>query len=67
MRELAVEGRESLEDEEVILVFANGFERVESEVGEEEKVWVVSFFQGDSYILKVIEDFVHEFEACIER
>ena len=38
-----VEKKLLLEDEVDMLIFADCFERVESEVGKEEEVWVASF------------------------
>lgn len=53
-----MEGRESLEAVEDISVFADSFERVEAKVGEEEEVGTMPFLQSDSYIFKIIEDFI---------
>ena len=49
-----------------MLVFADYFEGVESKVGEEEEVWVLSFLQSYPYILKINEDFIENFEAILQ-
>ena len=49
---------ERLEEEEGISIFADGFERVEAEVGEKKEVWVAAVFQSDSYILENLKDFI---------
>ena len=57
---------EPLLEEEDMLVFADCFKGVESKVGEEKEVWVLSFLQGYPYILKINEDFINSFEAILE-
>ena len=66
MSEDEVEKKLLLEDEVDMLIFADCFEGVESEVWKEEKVWVASFLQGYPYILKINEDFIENFEAILE-
>src|ERR1700728_1351193 len=49
------------------LIFPYSLEGIEAKVGGQEEVWVSPLFNGDSYIFSIVEDFVHEFQASIER